>query len=663
VLHIDGVWFKDEQGRVRALRGVNLSGASKIPVKPNGATHNLADFFDHRHVSFVGRPFPLAEADEHFARMRAWGLTFLRLVITWEAVEHRGPGEYDEAYLDYLVKIVRRANDYGIHLFIDPHQDVWSRFSGGSGAPGWTFEIVGMDITHFHQTRAALVHQTHGDPFPRMVWASNSVRLAAATMATLFFAGNDFAPATSVDDVPVQEFLQSRYIQAMQQVAERMKDMPNVLGFGTMNEPIAGYIGHKDLRHVELPVRSDIMPTPYQSMLLGAGYWQNVPSWQPWNLGIIPIFKAHVNPDGVRAWLDGYDCIWKQNGVWDIDQQGKPHLLQPHYFATVNGRKVDFAQDYLLPFLKRYAAGIHEVNPEAFIFAENEAFHQPPTIERGEINHLVHAPHWYDVITLHQFPIPRFVRMDTYQRRIVIGTERVRRSFEEQLGRYKCWSRELMGGVPTVIGEIGIPFDLNMQYAYRTGDFSEQIDKLSWNIDALEANLLDFTLWNYTPDNTNERGDLWNGEDFSIFSRDQQDKPADINSGGRALRAVVRPYARAAAGEPLCAHFDVDTAEYVFRYRHDPTVSAPTEFYVPNLQYPGGYTVSISDGEYEIDHEAQRLLYHHTPHCETHEVRIMPNVRPEPVRHTYRVVNYVPIVAGLVGLFVLGGALLRKSRS
>jgi hypothetical protein len=50
---------------------------------------------------------------------------------------------------------------YGIKCFIDPHQDVWSRFSGGSGAPGWTFEVAGLDIRKFKATGAAHVHNSH----------------------------------------------------------------------------------------------------------------------------------------------------------------------------------------------------------------------------------------------------------------------------------------------------------------------------------------------------------------------------------------------------------------------------------------------------------------------------------------------------------------------
>jgi len=140
-MRIDGCRFKDEQGRNLILRGVNLGGSSKVPFGPGGATHIREGFYNHRNVSFVGRPFPLEEADEHFSRLRTWGLTFLRLLVTWEAIEHAGPGLYDEEYLDFVHEIVRKAGDHGLRLFIDPHQDVWSRMSGGDGAPGWTFDV------------------------------------------------------------------------------------------------------------------------------------------------------------------------------------------------------------------------------------------------------------------------------------------------------------------------------------------------------------------------------------------------------------------------------------------------------------------------------------------------------------------------------------------
>ena len=74
---------------------------------------------------------------------------------------------------------------------------------------------------------------------------------------------------------------------------------------------------------------------------------------------------------------------------------------------------------------------------------------------------------------------------------------------------------------------------------------------------ALDKNLLNSTQWNYTPDNTNEWGDQWNIEDLSIFSKDQQLNPSDINSGGRAIKGFCRPHFIRCAGIPLKMEFNI----------------------------------------------------------------------------------------------------------
>jgi hypothetical protein len=76
MIRTEGLWFKDEYRRTLILRGVNLGSSSKVPY-PDGATHIREGFYDHRHVSLVGRPFPVEEADEHFARLRSWGFTLM----------------------------------------------------------------------------------------------------------------------------------------------------------------------------------------------------------------------------------------------------------------------------------------------------------------------------------------------------------------------------------------------------------------------------------------------------------------------------------------------------------------------------------------------------------------------------------------------------------
>jgi hypothetical protein len=620
----DGAWFTDQDGRKLIFHGISLSGSSKIPTQPNGATHLKDGFYEHRKVSFVGRPFPLADADEHFTRLKTWGFTLLRFLVTWEAIEHAGPGQYDQDYLDYLHAVIKKAGEYGFKVIIDPHQDVWSRFSGGDGAPGWTLEAVGFDITRLHETGAAILHQIHGDPFPPMVWPTNVMRLAAATMFTIFFGGNDFAPLTKIEGEPAQEYLQRHYCAAFQQVAARLKDLDCVIGFEAFNEPLNGFIGLKDITKPLLPVKLGPIISPLQAMLSGEGIPQEIEVWERTLIRSRLAGHQVLNPKKIRLWREDHDGVWEANGVWDLDERGRVHVLKPHHFSHVNGREVDFSRDYVQPFIDRFACEIRKVQPDALIFIETDPRMPPPEWGPHDAPNIAYAPHWYDETVLFLKTYSPFIGFDVHTTRVILGPGNVRRSFTRQLARHKEYAQKFLGGVPTLIGEIGIAYDLNNRRAYHTGDFRLQARAMDRSLHAADDNLLSYVLWNYTPDNDNRHGDQWNGEDLSIFSLDQRTNPEDINSGGRALEAIVRPYARATAGEPTRMVFDMNRRIFTFEFRHDPEAQAPTEIFVPRYQYPQGYNVWITDGETQVNVEDQILTYWHSTGRETHRIQITP---------------------------------------
>ena len=609
MLKVSGNQFVDSHNRVLMLRGVNLGGSSKVPVVPDGSTYRSEGFFNHREVSFVGRPFPLTEADEHYRRLRSWGFNTLRFLVTWEAIEHAGPGIYDQSYLDYLHQVVSKAGEWGFMVFIDPHQDVWSRFSGGDGAPGWTLEAAGLDMTKFKDTGAAIVHQTHGDPFPRMVWPTNASKLAAATMFTLFFAGNDFAPNTRVDSIPIQDYLQRQYLSAMRQVAEKLKDLDCVIGYDIFNEPQRGFVGVGDLALPYESLQLGPSPTPWQSILLGSGFTRQVAIYRAGRFGIRRRGSVTINPSCVSTWLPGRVCVWRENGVWDLDPSGQPVLLRPDHFSSVNGRRASFSQDYLLPFTQSYAQMIHAVSPEALIFFENEVEDASPLWKDAEQHRMVYAAHWYDGAVLFQKQFAPWLAVDVRTRRPVFGRKAVQRSIFAQIAAIKSDASEKLGGVPLLIGEFGIPFDLNDKKAFTSGDFSIQVQAMDRSMRPMESHMLNYTLWNYTSDNINARGDRWNDEDLSIFSRDQQADPADLNSGGRALPAVIRPFPTATGGQPVSLSFDIRSRVFRYVFRSLQATKQPTEIFVPTYHYPEGINVILSDGAYQYDPQAQLLTY------------------------------------------------------
>jgi hypothetical protein len=622
MIRTEGSWFKDEVGRTLLLRGVNLGASSKVPFHPDGATHLSAGFLDHRNVSFVGRPFPLQAADEHFARLKSWGFTLLRFLVTWEAIEHAGPGLYDETYLQFVREVLRKAADHGFQVFIDPHQDVWSRFSGGDGAPGWTLEAVGFDLAQLHACGAAVVHQIHGDPFPRMIWPTNASRLASATMFSLFFAGKTLAPAARIEGESAQDYLQRHYIQSLVQLAQRLRDLPNVIGYDTFNEPSSGWIGCRDLNSFHGALRYGLCPTPLQSMALGEGIPCPVQEW------VVRLSGPHrkklhwVNQARARAWRPGRHCLWRDNGVWDVDGKGRPVALRPQHFSMAEGHPICFGRDFLVPFARRYSAALQAAHPGALIFFEAEPGNAPPSWGDGDRGGLVYAPHWYDGLVLFSKSYHPHLAADDRKKRLVVGSWLIRRSFDAQLARPRREAQVLMGGVPCLIGEVGIPMDLDCGQSFRTGEFQSQIQAADRTCRSLERNLLSFTWWNYSADNSNLWGDQWNNENFSIFSPDQYRQTAGLFSGGRALEAIVRPYARAIAGEPIRMEFGLSKREFLLVFRGGPGVVGPTEIFVPALHFPRGIHVQVSDGEFEFHRDASLLTYRHDPARSLHWLRL-----------------------------------------
>ncbi|ORY05646.1 glycoside hydrolase [Basidiobolus meristosporus CBS 931.73] len=657
-LTLDGPWFKDHLGRKVLLRGVNMAGSCKTP--PSVPSHERTSFFDHKTVSFINRPFPIEDADEHFRRLRAWGFNFLRILVPWEALEHAGPGQYDLAYMDYLVEVFKKAREYNFKCFIDPHQDVWSRFSGGSGAPGWTLTLAGLDMTQFASTEAALVHNTYDEPtkFPKMIWATNYFKLAAATMFTLFFGGSIFARKFAVDGVNIQEYLQNKYFEAYKTLAKRivMEGLDDVvIGYDTLNEPSKGWIEVKDLRKFpeEQVLKKGSTPTPFQAMLMGEGYACTVETWEVGAFGPQRKGSKHINPQGNSAWFrskdrtsnsesdrfESYDwnasffggCIWAEHGVWD---RHTGNLLQPNYFSTFPGTNnpVNFEEHCWKPFVNRFASILRTVQPNAIIFVEPPVNEVPPEWHDSDATNIVYAPHFYDGLTLVNkhwgwwnidFVGYKRGHYMTILQALRFGSKAIRQCFVDQLQTIKDEGTKYLGSYPCLIGEIGIPFDMDNGVSYRTNDYSQQILAMDANLNALERNLLHFTLWTYCPDNCHYWGDQWNGEDLSIYSRpthqpkqheyssdkfkddvvDEAYAPSSlvatsIYDGGRALAAILRPYPMAVCGEPISLEFDRLKKEFRFTYEHQKSATTNINlFYIPIYQYPRlGCEITVSSG-------------------------------------------------------------------
>jgi hypothetical protein len=359
-------------------------------------------------------------------------------------------------------------------------------------------------------------------------------------------------------------------------------------------------------------------------MLLGSGYPQEVAVWSLGRTSLTRKGTRLLNEAHQSAWLPGHECVWKQNGVWEVDSTGVPRLLRADYFSSVQGKPVNFSQDYYRVFNNRFSEAIRSIHPGALIFIENTDVQTPYALDDSDASYVIYAPHWYDGFVLVKKEFTPHIGVNSLTRKVVLTAPLIQRSYRRQLAALKHHAEQQLGGIPFVLGEFGIPFDLHHKQAYQDGNFRIQVKSLQRSMQAVEDNLLNYTLWNYTPDNSNLHGDQWNDEDLSIYSADQRSDPRDINSGGRALQAVVRPYPILTSGELIRASFNPFKRTFKMQFRHDPTISAPTEIFVPNYQYPHGYSIRVSDGRYEIRRSQQLLLYYPGDRRKIHIIKITP---------------------------------------
>ena len=98
--------------------------------------------------------------------------------------------------------------------------------------------------------------------------------------------------------------------------------------------------------------------------------------------------------------------------------------------------------------------------PHAVIFAENVTLENSLRWTEEDGPNVANAAHWYDVLTLFFKDHISFFSIDPYTRRFTLGAQRVRRMFAKQLHGIKHWGIHEMNQAPTVIGEFGVPFDL-----------------------------------------------------------------------------------------------------------------------------------------------------------------------------------------------------------
>ena len=415
-----------------------------------------------------------------------------------------------------------------------------------------------------------------------MLWSTNYGRLISQTVFTLFFAGRDFAPKCIIDGQNIQDYLQSHYIEAMGRLADLIRETSPellddcILGWDSVNEPVEGLVAWEDLNQNPqkqgTTLKKGTCPTPAQSFRLGMGEAQKVDFYNFGSFGPSRRGSVTIDPKGQKVWgqtgdenSDGVNtkwgwrrdvtkwplgtCIWALHGVWDIETGlvNKPEYFR---FHPETGVEVHFMEDYWRSLFTAYGRRIREAHPDAILFIQPPVFAQPPTIAEDVLKgRCALTGHYYDGLTMvtrhwNWFNADALgVIRGKYSSTLLavkIGESAIRKCIQEQLGVLKD-DAKILGPYPTIIGEIGTPFDMDGKRAYgwtdggkHKGDYSRQERALDASLNACDGgNVLNWTAWTYCPDHTHNWGDGWNMEDLSFWSPDDLQEQTEKFSGER----------------------------------------------------------------------------------------------------------------------------------
>ena len=249
-----------------------------------------------------------------------------------------------------------------------------------------------------------------------MMWTTNYGRLATATMFTLFFAGDVYAPGATISDstgfktlnytsrssqgvVTIQFFLQKYYLQFISSVAKKLKNKSNVLGFNTMNEPSNGFVGFKDLKKRTMPIPFGHKLSAFEGMRLASGD----------RLTDIEFYKAPfkfqervtLNEERRTVWKSSKHDVWRNEGIYEIDAQtGERILLKPDHFAFEG----DFIEIFMKPFYEKVQRVVSEQNKKFIVYAEPHIDLFAPAVPNApdlDVNKFGWSPHWV-CFTSHQ---------------------------------------------------------------------------------------------------------------------------------------------------------------------------------------------------------------------------------------------------------------------
>ena len=156
--------------------------------------------------------------EKAFTFFKHMGFNLIRLGIFWDGAEPE-PGKIDEEYLAKVKSIVSEAENNGIYIMLDMHQDLFAQ-KFIDGAPDWACLDEGLP----HPDNCKLWYEAY-----------------LTSEAIIRAADNFWANTKAADGLGLLD----HYGMMWERIAEVFDDCTNVIGFEPMNEPFMGSLARE----------------------------------------------------------------------------------------------------------------------------------------------------------------------------------------------------------------------------------------------------------------------------------------------------------------------------------------------------------------------------------------------------------------------------------
>ncbi|CDS08592.1 hypothetical protein LRAMOSA09953 [Lichtheimia ramosa] len=240
--HSQGVVAQDAEGWYKQHPGMSRIG----PV--NQETHQILDefgrtrFFHGTNVVMKEPPwYRPAEwvpgvssfGTKDVENMYDLGLNVVRLGHHWAGAEPIR-GEYNETFLDIMKKQTKLAEDHGLYVLVDVHQDVLARQLCGHGVPDWFVKTDWVSEGKrfpFPQKLKPFPVDENGFPTPESLCGTIDWSLSYTNVAV----GNAWGRLYNNYDG-----LGDAFAAYWKKLASQYVDTVNIVGYNLLNEPWVG---------------------------------------------------------------------------------------------------------------------------------------------------------------------------------------------------------------------------------------------------------------------------------------------------------------------------------------------------------------------------------------------------------------------------------------